>query len=302
MSIKRHNKLNAISAFMIASLCSASAAAAPLALEGPIQAIAADGSSITVMGMTVAIPLGTLINSPTKALTPEELVSTATFPGRVQQGFLGGTAIINGLTADDPANPLGVDFAEDIFVEPAENVLLGSVSFNGCGTATCDGAGDQLFISGVPMVRLADSRIPAGAPIDANALAIDLTTTPVLSEAAAEGYFGNDNNFYYFALETVGAPVSCGVNCRPSDAVSIARARCRDGREIQVSGGVADANGGAPTSLVVDIVDFGTAPVIYDAALNEATYSARININGACPASVTVNYKAATVSGNVDIR
>ena len=51
----------------------ASAAAAPLAPEGPIQAIAADGTSITVMGVTVAIPATAFINSLARALTPGEL-------------------------------------------------------------------------------------------------------------------------------------------------------------------------------------------------------------------------------------
>lgn len=70
-------------------------------------------------------------------------------PGRSsQEGFIGGTALINGLTANDPANTTGLGIvAEDIFVEPAENVLLGEVSGNSCFAPTCDAGG--LEISGV---------------------------------------------------------------------------------------------------------------------------------------------------------
>jgi len=298
MTIKQPTKLNAISTVMIASLVSASAAAAPLALEGPIQAIDAVNGTMTVMGVTVAIPPTALISSPTKALTFGELTDTNPLPGRRQSGFIGGTAIINGLTANDPANLTGANVAEDVFVEPSENVLLGEVSGNACFTPSCDAGG--LTISGVTMVRLEDSRIPAGAPIDANGLAIDLTTTPVLSEAAAEGYFVG-NTFYYFALESVGQPVQCaGAGCRPADAVSIARSRCRDDDEIRVQGGVADVDG--QLSASVTIVNFGTAPVIFDPATGEATYSFRGGINGNCPATVTVNYNLASTTADVDIR
>ena len=52
-------------------------------------------------------------------------------------------------------------------------------------------------------VRLEDPRIPAGAPVDANGLAINLMTALVFSDATAEGYFVGDT-FYYFALEAEG--------------------------------------------------------------------------------------------------
>jgi hypothetical protein len=294
MTIKQPTKLNAISTFMIASLFSASAAAAPLALEGPIQAIAADGTSMTVMGVTVAIPATALISSPTKALTLGELADTTTLPGRSQAGFIGGTAIINGLTANDPANITGLDIAEDVFVEPAENVLLGEVSSQA-----------PFSISGVKMVQLTDGRIPAGAAIDANGLIIDLATAPVGSAAAAEGYFGfapdGTGVFYYFLVEAEGLPIGCaGRGCRPADAVSIARSRCRDDDEIRVQGGVADVDG--QLSASVTIVNFGTAPVIFDPATGEATYSFRDDINGNCPATVTVNYNLAVATTDVDIR
>lgn len=294
MNTKKPTKLNAISTFMIASLVSASAAAAPLALDGKITEIALDGSTITVMGVTVTIPAGTLINSPTKSLTLAELASQTSLPGReLIAGFIGGTAIINGLTAFDPGNTLffGQNIAEDVFVEPAENVLLGEVTAN-------PGDGVNLEVSGVTLQQLDDSRIPAGVPIDANGLAINLATTPLGAAAAAEGHFGDNGVFYYFLIETVGD--SGCATCRPADAVSVTRARCRDNDEIRVLGGVADVDG--QLSATVEIVNFGTAPVILDPATGEITYSFRGNVNGACPATVTVDYAAASATADVDIR
>ena len=101
------------------------------------------------MGVTVAIPATAFINPLARALAPVELADSTSLPGRSsQEGFIGGTAIINGLTANDPANTTGLGIvAEDIFVEPAENVLLGEVSGNSCFAPTCDAGG--LEISGV---------------------------------------------------------------------------------------------------------------------------------------------------------
>lgn len=292
MNIRQPTKLNAISTFIVASLVSASAAAAPLALEGKITAIDELNRTMTVMGITVSIPTDAPINSPTKALTMGELADQTPLPGRSLPGFIGGTAIINGLTAGDPLNLTGQNIAEDVFVEPAENVLLGEVTIN-------DGV--NLSVSGVTLIRLDDTRIPSGAPIDANGLAIDLATTQVGSEAAAEGYFGDDGIFHYFLIEAVGEPVACaGTGCRPADAVSIARARCRDGDEIRVQGGVADVDGELGAS--VSIEGFGTAPVISDPATGEVTYSFRGRGVNACPATVTVRYDAVSTTGDVDIR
>ena len=292
MDIRQPTRLNAILTFIVASLVSASAAAVPLALEGKITAIDEVGRTMTVMGVTVSIPTDALINSPTKVLTMGELADQTPLPGRSLPGFIVVTAIINGLTAGDPLNPTGQNIAEDVFVEPAENVLLGEVTAND---------GINLSVSGVALVRLEDTRIPSGAPIDANGLAIDLATTPVGSEASAEGYFGDDGIFHYFLIETVGEPVACaGTGCRPADAVSIARARCRDGDEIRVLGGVADVDGVLEPSVFIE--GFGTAPVISDPATGEVTYSFRGTGVNVCPATVTVRYDSVSTTGDVDIR
>jgi hypothetical protein len=288
MNIKKSTRLNASSTLILASLFSVSAAAAPLSLEGPIESIGP--GTMTVMGVTVSVPATAAINSPTSSLTFSELADPTPLPGRLQSGFIGGTAIIEG----DSLN--GFNTAVDVFVEPAENIVGGEVTTNLCSTATCDGAGESFSVSGTTMIRLDDPRVPAGSAVNANGLIIDLTTTAIGSAAVAEGYYGADNYFYYFALEAEGSPLVVG----PADLISISRARCRDDNNIRVEGGVFDATGTFTSS--VSIVGFGTAPVIVDAVTGDGTYSYRGDISGACPATVTSQYKEAYIDANVDIQ
>ena len=62
--------------------------------EGPISNVVLqpDGSvTMTVIGVTVKVPVGTPVHSPTRALTLRQLALRTKLPGRLEAGFLGGT-------------------------------------------------------------------------------------------------------------------------------------------------------------------------------------------------------------------
>jgi hypothetical protein len=161
---------------------------ATVALEGPISAVVDNGdgtATITVMGVPVLIPADAPINSPTVLLTPALLADATPLPGRTLPGFIGATAIINGQTVG------GVNVADDVFVEPAENVLIGTVTAANCTNADCSGPDDSLTVLGTPLSRLTDVRMLAGPPANAFGFAIDLSGGALVgSLVSAEGYFG----------------------------------------------------------------------------------------------------------------
>jgi hypothetical protein len=167
------------------------AAPAPVALaafEGPVSAIIdnGDGSGIiVVMGVTITIPATAPINSPTASLTVAQLADPTPLPGRSSPGFIGATAIIN-------AQSDGVTTtADDVFVEPAENVIIGLITSASCTNADCSNPGDSLAVLNSPLVRLTDARIPAGPPANAFGFTVDLSQGALLGAVvSAEGYFG----------------------------------------------------------------------------------------------------------------
>lgn len=277
-------KLSTLSTLIIGTFLSCSASALPLALEGPIQSVIdnGDGSgTMTVMGISVEVPTGTLITSPTVTLTINQLADPTPLPGRpLLAGFEGGTAIITGDTTN------GFSVATDVFVEPGENVLIGEISHN-CSTVACDGTGDQVFINGVEMGRITDARMLANPTANGTGLEVDMSTIAQGSSAAVEGYYGPDNIFHYFLMEAEGGLVNPAI-----DEVSISRARCRNGKDMRVLGGVSQTSG------TVTIIDYGTTPIIADAVTGLGTYSFRRNNINTCPSSVTVQFNNATATAN----
>lgn len=178
--------------------------------EGPISNVILqpDGSVImTVIGVSVKVPVGTPVHSPTRALTLRQLSLRTKLPGRLEAGFLGGTALINGVV--DVAT--GSFTATDMHVEPAENVLIGTVTQS-----------SPLRILNSDVVPIADSRIPYSVT---NQFGFDVkpTSIPVGSAAAAAGYYA-DNKFQTFSLELAGDfPL---VN--PNSQINIMRAQTRE--------------------------------------------------------------------------
>ncbi len=281
-------------------MLSVPATAVPLLLEGPISAVSAnpDGSgSITVLGVVVDIPAGITIVTPTATLSMAQVADPTPLPGRTQAGFIDGTAIINGTSV------AGVNTADDMFLEPAENIL---------GAEITSIPPAPIEVGGVPMAAITDARLPAGPVVNNYGFEIDPATVLSGGDATAEGYFSNDGSgvFQYFGLAVTGGDI---LNPGETD-VSISRAQCRAGANpgdpinLRVLGGVHD-----PAIGTVTVKDFG--PTTFGTALSIADippfglYTFRVVTNFAftiCPASVTVEFNgvtavAAVAGGSPDV-
>jgi hypothetical protein len=295
-------------AFILPGLASAQV---PALVEGKISYIqvndvasGGDGSvDMTVMGIKVHIPAAvfasSLASTPTGTITnPNDLLGDP-LPGRADSGFLGGTAIINGesTTASDGAGGIISGFtAIDLFVEPAENVVLGSIQNDGaCG----------LSIEGVPLVFLKDPRMTAADPVNTSGFLIDHCQTLNGGAAAVEGYYGENGMLYVFTYETDDAPL---LDTGAGGTTTITRASC-DGRRIEVRGSSTLSAGEARLYAFGSDVVMGADALLFDTVTGTSTYRIRVNVAG-CPDQVTVeSWNDATppafdssVTAPVDIR
>ncbi len=264
------------------------------ALEGTISSVTLNtDSSITmvVMGMTVNVPAGAIITSPTATLTTAQLADTAPLPGRTQPGFVGGTAIING-TVDSS----GLVTADDVFVEPSENVVLGVVTAN---------TGSQISVNGIPVSLITDARMPAKPVQDVNGIAIILGSIPVGVGAGIEGYFSN-GTFYAFLIEAdEGTPV----NAQPQVVITRALGRERTpnnrrGDELEIRGTCTTTHAPAATTQSIRVfridgttqtlLGTGTAtvdpafPGIANFTFRTVTAPTNNPVLGTCPTTVRV--------------
>lgn len=287
----------------------AAGAQAPVFLaEGPIQRVLPATNQMVVMGVTVTVPPGTPITTPTTNLTelaaggnPLRLLRGDPLPGRAPtRGFIGGTAIINGTVIDN------VPTATDVFVEPAENVLIGVVTASECINAQCAGAGNSLRVNGTRVVPIEDPRLAAGPVTNDFGFEVDLTGLDLVgSSAELEGYFAN-RRLHYFLLSITGlAPAN------PGTEVSIQRAQCRndpDGIELDVLGAVHNpATGSVSITNTATTAPFGSvdAVPVAGASFPVGTYTFRLRNNAnitECPANVTATFNGATATSDVDIR
>jgi hypothetical protein len=260
-------------------------------LEGPISALVDDGDgtgSITVMGVTVDIPLGTPITTPTAELSITAAADNTPLPGRTQNGFVGGTAIIEG------SGSAGAGYSADsVFLEPAENIL---------GAAVTSSPGDPLTVGGVSLTATGDSRIPEQPLSNAFGFEVDPATVPLGAGAVTEGYFSNDGSdvMQYFILEVDdGTLVNAGVT-----EVSITRAQCLEGAlatdpiELRVLGATHDPATGSVTISDTNnpAIVFGSEPLLADVP-PFATYTFRLRNDPSfteCPTSVTVEFNGAS--------
>jgi len=203
--------------------------------EGPISSITLqpDGSVImTVIGVTVKVPVGTPVSSPSRSLTLRQLALRTRLPGRTEPGFIGATALINGVV--DVAT--GSFTATDMVVEPAENVLIGVVT-----------QASPLRILNSEIVPSTDTRIPFSM---ANQFGFGITapTIPVGTNAAAEGYYAG-GKFQAFLLELTGDFPLVNTNSQ----INIMRAQSRErspnvqrGDEVNMRGFYHARDGGFP--------------------------------------------------------
>lgn len=207
------------------------AQAVEAAIEGPITAIDVVNNTITVMDIVVSVPPGTPISTPTSSgLSLANLAAAPPFPGRSVDGFLGGTAIINGESLG------GVMTASDVFSDLFENVVVGEAT-------DTDGDPNTLHLLGMLLEPSTDPRMPAGTPTNGFGFEIVPSTIAAGSLTAAEGYFGDDQVLRWHTLESDGGDL---VNAGLTE-VSITRAQCRDrgnSIELEVRGGVHDPASG----------------------------------------------------------
>jgi hypothetical protein len=182
-------------------------------VEGPLLRVGIQNNIILVMGVEVVVPSTARIHSAAAELTIESLAGPP-LPGRSQPGFVAGTAIVNGTRFGD------LNIAEDVFVEPAEHVLVGTVT---------SPSRARFEILGMHIRLIDDPRMPTTVQHPLG-FEIHLHTVPAGSTAAAEGYVGNDGDLYAVHIEAQGRLVHTGPQ------TSVLRASCDEGR-FEVRGG-----------------------------------------------------------------
>lgn len=286
------------------ALCAALAAtlfglgAAPMAraeiyaAEGPIQAVTNNGGgsgSIQVFGLTVAIPAGTPIESPSASLSMGQLANGANLPGRSQPGFIGGTTIIDGTINPDGTGAT----AASVFVEPAENVTLGVF------TSAWSAATMSIGVNGTQAVLLTDPRIPGEVTNDFG-LPIDPSTIPVGALASVEGYFGNaDQQLHAFLITS-----SAGTLADPATPqVAILRARCSIDGTLTVDGSVYDPNEtrDPPPARTITVLNPGLAAAPRNFPANgTSTTVPTLAIDGGGPTTQTFRYRTGVNAGDPD--
>jgi hypothetical protein len=271
--------------FILLAIPGLTFAQVPAAVEGPIVSVILDGlggADVNVMGINVYVPATVFASglavTPTATLSnPADLIG-ASLDGRTQAGFIGGTAIINGMSS-----LTGGFVADDFFVEASETVLIGTVTgINAMGTGAnpCD-----IYVEGVLLTFSDDYRMPFDKSINGSGFDVLPCTVVAGNSVAGEGYYGPaDGEFHIFLLESDDATVA-----GTGGITTITRARCTNGRRIEVRGSStlpsgtvklwdADAPAEQPRAL-------GEAALQFDALTGTSIYRVRENI-GSCPQNV----------------
>jgi hypothetical protein len=293
------------------------AQALPVEIEGPISAIECLDSSVqppncdagvpagvlmTVMGIPVVVEEGTPIASPSRSLNSRLLSAPRRFPGRGERGFIGGTGIIIG-----QVDGTGQVVADDVFVEPAENVILGAVTENVPPIGEpIDNEPSGIELQGVPVVFLHDNRMPFDVVTDTCGFEVDPASLVPGTPASAEGYYGDRGEpaFYAFLFEAEG-----GTLVEEGLQVSVTRARCDgDGGRLEVLGcatvTAGDVRISAPGQGIVARADLEAGDLGFGA------YRARVDVEdlpgGVCPSRVvarlTVGAETAADPADVEVR
>lgn len=303
---------------MAVSFASPVLAQAVAELEGKVIGLSrttGQNGTLKMFNTTVTLNSGTTYSTPTRdGLTLGQIINCnkERMPGvdaNPLGTFLGGTAIVTGTSSAAS----GV-VAQTVFLEPAENVLLGRVTSvpNADGTGSLSIEGTSVVLIGKKMggqipkpvageTEIFNACIPGKGVINGFFIEIPASALEKNTEAAAEGWWGNDGRFYAFLIEGEGT-----VEKQTLD-VAILRASCRNrggarGLEISIRGGVAApanatgtvdfgvmtgttfTNYNIPTAVVPDLVDprYGTFDIDENVTGSAATTG--------CPAELTVRY------------
>lgn len=205
----RHAVASVLLGFGAFSSVTAGAASAPLSVEGTVQSIvrnSATSATLVCNGISIQVNASTVLTSPLHKLTIDMLASTEPFQaagyspvsGQRQQGFVGGTCIMDGMR-DDVS---GLTTATLLNVSLGETVVVGNLS---------DGPrknNKPLAIAGVEIVPIDDARLNAVEP--ATGLWADPNGTRNLVnyfETVHNNYgFGVDPNSVGFRRNTVATP------------------------------------------------------------------------------------------------
>ncbi|RYD77583.1 MAG: hypothetical protein EOP84_15355 [Verrucomicrobiaceae bacterium] len=258
-------------------------AALPSEIEGPIDSVRLlDNGTVVmrVMGIRINVRPGTPIASPTAALSLQQLADPTPLPGRTQEGFERGTAIVIGTT-----NAAGVITADDVFVEPAENVVVGVVTENTGGT---------LQLNGMPVSFLADPRIPA-APLK-NAFGFEILASSVLpgTPASVEGYYAG-GVFNAFLMEVEGNAQLAN----PNPQISVLRADSRERTPNNERGDEVDVRGAITAAHVAPGVTTQTIRVFrVDNGVQRALGTTIATLDPATPGFASWNFRIATTPTN----
>jgi len=240
-------------------------------VEGPILAVDEVSQTVNVMGITVNVLPTTTITSPTATLTFADLLG-ASFAGRPDPGFIGGTAIVGVGTS----TPDGSVDAADLFVETAENVILGPVTENTIPPGGSLGdPGTSFKILGVAIEPTNDARLPLTAVVQG--FEVDMSTVPVGTLGAAEGHLGMDGVFYVHTVQ-----VEQGEVLGDPNQTSIFLARCKSTGRLEVRG--TSSTPGTVTMLGV------VETVLFDPLIGSGEFRFKIQPvpGGVCPTTVTV--------------
>ena len=194
-------------------------------VEGPVREITynPDGTgTMLVQNVTVHVPADCAIDSPTTPLTVRQLCIRNRLPGRVEPGFFGSTALINGLVDLQTRRFT----ATDVTVEPAENVVIGVIT-----------SVSPLQIQNTEIALSTDPRITTQV-VNEFGFAARLDGITVGQPASGEGYFTGGKLYGYVISLPPEAPLVNDVS-----QVNIQRADSRERVPNNARGDEVDSRG-----------------------------------------------------------
>lgn len=237
------------------------ASAAEFSVEGRLTERTANGTGAIVKcnGMTVNVPSTATVSSPTHNIGIAGLLSDYQLPGRSEPGFIGGTCIIDG------ENSGMTNTASSVYLEPAENVIVGEVSQSIKDPANPDGPPRPFKIRDVEIVLLDESiatgdsatsrLITSKKPRNEVGVEINLDTVEMNDLSSAEGYLGSDGKLYAYVIETTGGSGDPANNVLAQATVQRADLTTRNAAtfqyKLEIRGGCTFPYGG--TSQVLEI-------------------------------------------------